>query len=297
MVFLTLYMALLTLSITFVTTNISKLYLLSGKKYIKLDPIMQENISTNAGQKMGREFKRILERKIMGLSWQSIIFNNISSNKNLSLNQLVGAAFGAAGQRCMALSTAVFVGDAKKWIPELVERAQKLKVTSGFAPDGNEFLIEADLGPLISQDALKRAERLILSAKEEGATILLDGRGYKPEGFESGNFLGPTIIVGVKPHMQCYKEEIFAPVLVCLDVETLDEAIELINSNPYGNGTCIFTNSGSTARKFTHEIDVGQVGINGKNIINLSSAYSCAIAYVFIHWIKRKHCWGFKFLW
>ncbi|KAI8913387.1 Aldehyde/histidinol dehydrogenase [Gorgonomyces haynaldii] len=177
------------------------------------------------------------------------------ANKNHALNQLVGAAFGAAGQRCMALSTAVFVGEAKEWVPELVERARKLKTTSGFEKD-------ADLGPVISPEALQRAERLIQSGVDEGAKLVLDGRGYKPKGFEKGNFLAPTILTGVKPHMKCYTEEIFAPVLVCLEVDTLDEAIELTNNNPYGNGTCIFTQSGSTARKFTNEIDVGQVGVN-----------------------------------
>jgi malonate-semialdehyde dehydrogenase (acetylating)/methylmalonate-semialdehyde dehydrogenase len=175
------------------------------------------------------------------------------ANKNHSLNQLVGAAFGAAGQRCMALSTAVFVGKAKEWMPDLVQRAQKLIVSSGFTPD-------ADLGPVISPEALKRAEDLIQSGIDEGATLLLDGRGYKPKGFEKGNFLAPTILTNVKPHMKCYQEEIFAPVLVCLEVDTLDEAIALINKNRYGNGTAIFTQSGSVARKFTHQIDVGQVG-------------------------------------
>jgi malonate-semialdehyde dehydrogenase (acetylating)/methylmalonate-semialdehyde dehydrogenase len=175
------------------------------------------------------------------------------ANKNQTLNQLAGAAFGAAGQRCMALSTALFVGPAREWLPELIERAEKLKVTSGFDQD-------ADLGPMITKQALARAEELIASAEREGATIALDGRGYKPKGFENGNFLAPTIITGVKPHMKCYTEEIFGPVLVCLEAETLDEALEIINNNPYGNGTCIFTNSGPIARKFTEEVDCGQVG-------------------------------------
>ena len=107
---------------------------------------------------------------------------------------------------------------------------------------------------------MERAEALIQSAKDEGATIALDGRGYRPKGFESGNFLAPTIITNVKTHMKCYKEEIFGPVLVCMEAKNLDEAIDIINKNPYGNGTCIFTNSGPIARKFTEDIDVGQVG-------------------------------------
>ena len=177
------------------------------------------------------------------------------ANKNHTLNQLVGAAFGAAGQRCMALSTVVFVGESRKWLPELVERAKKLKVTSGFEAD-------ADLGPMISPEAKKRCEDLIQSGVDEGANLLLDGRGLTVKGFEKGNFVGPTILSNATPDMKCYREEIFGPVLVCLEAETLDDAIALINKNPYGNGTAIFTNSGSAARKFQEDIEVGQVGIN-----------------------------------
>jgi len=178
------------------------------------------------------------------------------ANKEQTLNQLVGAAFGAAGQRCMALSTAVFVGDAQNWIPELVDRARKLKVNAGHEPD-------ADVGPVISPQSKKRILDLIQSGVDEGANILLDGRNVKvPAQYEKGNFVGPTVLADVKPNMKCYKEEIFGPVLVTLSVNTLDDAIKLINNNPYGNGTAIFTTNGATARKFTQEIDVGQVGVN-----------------------------------
>ncbi|KAJ3208915.1 hypothetical protein HK099_008614 [Clydaea vesicula] len=177
------------------------------------------------------------------------------ANKNYTLNSLVGAAFGAAGQRCMALSTVVFVGKSKEWLPELVERAKQLKVSEGFV-DGT------DVCPLISADAKKRVESLIQSGVDQGATLLLDGRGSKPKNFETGNFVGPTILANVTKDMKCYTEEIFGPVLVCLNAETLDDALEIINANQYGNGTAIFTNSGSAARKFTEEVDVGQVGIN-----------------------------------
>ncbi|KAK3608548.1 hypothetical protein CHS0354_042525 [Potamilus streckersoni] len=177
------------------------------------------------------------------------------ANKETTLNQLVGAAFGAAGQRCMALSTAVFVGEAKKWIPELIDKAKKLKVNAGKEPG-------ADLGPLISPEAKKRVCELIQSGKDEGAEILLDGRGVTVKGYEKGNFIGPTVIHKVKPNMRCYKEEIFGPVLCSMEADTLDEAIKIINENPYGNGTAIFTTNGATARKYTMEIDVGQVGVN-----------------------------------
>ncbi|KAI9495762.1 methylmalonate-semialdehyde dehydrogenase [Zychaea mexicana] len=177
------------------------------------------------------------------------------ANKNATLNAIAGAAFGAAGQRCMALSTLVMVGETKEWLPELAERARQLKVGYGMDP-------EVDLGPVITVQAKERAERLVQSGADEGANILLDGRGIVVKGYEKGNFVGPTIITDVKTNMECYREEIFAPVLVCLNVDTLDEAIELVNANPYGNGTAVFTNSGPIARKFEHEIDVGQVGIN-----------------------------------
>ncbi|EPZ36308.1 hypothetical protein ROZALSC1DRAFT_30021 [Rozella allomycis CSF55] len=159
------------------------------------------------------------------------------ANKNDALNGLVGAAFGAAGQRCMALSTAIFVGEAKNWIPELVERAKKLNVNEG--------------------NAKTRACNLVQSAVDEGASLLLDGRKIKVVGYENGNFMGPTILSNVKVSMKAYKEEIFAPVLLCIEVPNLDDAIELINRNPYGNGTAIFTQSGAIARKFQTEIDVG----------------------------------------
>ncbi|KAL3464682.1 Aldehyde/histidinol dehydrogenase [Aspergillus heterothallicus] len=177
------------------------------------------------------------------------------ANKNQTLNAIVGAAFGAAGQRCMALSTLVTVGETKEWLPEMAERAKALNVNGGFEEG-------ADLGPVISPESKRRIVELIDSAEKEGATILLDGRNYKPEKYPNGNFVGPTIITGVTPEMRCYKEEIFGPVLVCLEVPTLDDAIELINKNEYGNGAAIFTRSGPTASRFQKDIEAGQVGVN-----------------------------------
>ncbi|CAO3598808.1 unnamed protein product [Absidia cylindrospora] len=177
------------------------------------------------------------------------------ANKQATLNAVAGAAFGAAGQRCMALSTLVLVGESKEWLPELVERAQQLNVGYGMDP-------KTDVGPVISVQSKERIHRLVQSGVDEGADLLLDGRGVVVKGYEKGNFVGPTIISNVKTNMECYREEIFGPVLVCLTADTVDEAIELVNKNPYGNGTAIFTNSGASARKFEHEIDVGQVGIN-----------------------------------
>ncbi|XP_076318362.1 putative methylmalonate-semialdehyde/malonate-semialdehyde dehydrogenase [acylating], mitochondrial isoform X2 [Tachypleus tridentatus] len=177
------------------------------------------------------------------------------ANKEHTLNQLVGAAFGAAGQRCMALSTAVFVGEAKEWLSDLVEKAKSLKVNAGHMPD-------ADLGPVISPQAKRRICDLVQSGVDEGAKLLLDGRDIIVPGYEKGNFVGPTVLSDVKPHMKCYSEEIFGPVLITMCVDTMEDALDVINSNPYGNGTAIFTTNGATARKFTHDIDVGQVGVN-----------------------------------
>ena len=177
------------------------------------------------------------------------------ADKESTLNALVGAAFGAAGQRCMALSCAIMVGETKEWLPELVEKTSKLVVSEGFQEN-------ADLGPMITPEALQRAHDLIQQSIDEGATCLLDGRDIQVPGFPHGNFLGPTILSDITSTTSGYVHEIFGPVLVVKCVDTLDEAIEFTNSSPYGNGTAIFTTSGAAARKFQHDIDVGQVGIN-----------------------------------
>ncbi|HRE15056.1 MAG TPA: CoA-acylating methylmalonate-semialdehyde dehydrogenase, partial [Usitatibacteraceae bacterium] len=177
------------------------------------------------------------------------------AHKEQSLNALVGAGFGAAGQRCMAISVAVLVGRAKEWIPDLVAKAKSLKVSAGTEPG-------ADLGPLVSKAAKARVLSLIEAGVKEGATLELDGRGLSVPGYPEGNFVGPTVFSGVTPAMTIYREEIFGPVLCVVTVDTLDDAIAFVNANPFGNGTGVFTQSGAAARKFQHEIDVGQVGIN-----------------------------------
>ncbi|WP_312782408.1 CoA-acylating methylmalonate-semialdehyde dehydrogenase [Acidovorax temperans] len=177
------------------------------------------------------------------------------ANKEQTLNALAGAAFGAAGQRCMALSVVILVGESQKWIPELVAKAKTLKVSGGTEKG-------TDVGPLISCAARDRVVGLIERGIADGATLELDGRNPSVPGYEKGNFVGPTIFSGVKPGMSIYDQEIFGPVLCLAAADTLDDAIEFINSNPNGNGTAIFTQSGAAARKFQEEIDVGQVGIN-----------------------------------
>src|SRR5687768_1565377 len=136
------------------------------------------------------------------------------ANKEHSLNALVGAGFGAAGQRCMATSVAVLVGEASKWIPDIVEKAKTLKVNAGTESG-------ADLGPVISKQAKQRIEGLIEQGVKEGAKLELDGRNAKVPGYEGGNFIAPTIFSGVKPTHKGYTEEIFGPVLVLVSVDTL----------------------------------------------------------------------------
>ncbi|XP_065159870.1 probable methylmalonate-semialdehyde/malonate-semialdehyde dehydrogenase [acylating], mitochondrial [Atheta coriaria] len=177
------------------------------------------------------------------------------ANKEATIEQLVGAGFGAAGQRCMALSVAILVGEAKNWLPDLIARASQLKVNAGHEPG-------TDVGPVITPQAKERIHQLIEAGIKQGAKCPLDGRNIKVPGYPNGNFVGPTILTDVQVNQDCYKEEIFGPVLSVMTADTLEQAIEMINANPYGNGTAIFTSNGSHARQFVNEIDVGQVGVN-----------------------------------
>ncbi|MAL83442.1 MAG: methylmalonate-semialdehyde dehydrogenase (CoA acylating), partial [Idiomarina sp.] len=177
------------------------------------------------------------------------------ANKQQVINNMVGSSVGAAGQRCMAISVAVFVGAAKEWIPEIAEAIAKVR--PGAWNDEN-----AAYGPVISPQAKERVEALITQGEKEGAKLLVDGRNCKVDGLPNGNWVGPTVFSNVTPDMEIYKTEIFGPVLCATEVDSLEDALELVNNNPYGNGTSIFTASGAAARKYQHEVEVGQVGIN-----------------------------------
>ncbi|KAF4126092.1 malonate-semialdehyde dehydrogenase (acetylating) / methylmalonate-semialdehyde dehydrogenase, partial [Geosmithia morbida] len=177
------------------------------------------------------------------------------ASKAKTLYAIVGSAFGAAGQRCMSLSVVIFVGETRAWVDELVGLAASLVVGCGLDP-----LVE--VGPLITPAAKARVEDMIAGAVEEGASVALDGRGLDVPDYPEGNFVGPTVLTGVKPHMSCYQEEIFGPVLCCMEVDTLDEAIDLVNENKYGNGCTLFTKNPATAQIFQRSVNVGQVGIN-----------------------------------
>lgn len=177
------------------------------------------------------------------------------ADKTQAINNVVGSAFGAAGQRCMANSVVILVGQACAWLPEIVERAAALKIGPGSD-------VAVDVGPMVSKAAKARTERLIAQGAEENAKLLLDGRNCQVDGCPDGNFVGPTIFTEVSPGMAIYKQEIFGPVLCIVEAASLEDAIRFINANPNGNGVSIFTSSGYAARKFQNEIDVGQVGIN-----------------------------------
>ncbi|KAJ7946798.1 Methylmalonate-semialdehyde dehydrogenase [Quillaja saponaria] len=177
------------------------------------------------------------------------------ASMDATLIALTAAGFGAAGQKCTSLSAVVFVGGFNQWEDKLVERAKELKVNIGTASD-------TDLGPVISKQAKEHICKLIQTSMECGARLVLDGRNILIPGLEYGNFIGPTIVCDVTVNMDCYKEEIIGPVLLCLQADSIEEAIDIVNKNKCSNGASIFTTSGVAARKFQTEVEVGQVGIN-----------------------------------
>jgi malonate-semialdehyde dehydrogenase (acetylating)/methylmalonate-semialdehyde dehydrogenase len=169
---------------------------------------------------------------------------------------LAGAAYGSAGERCMAISAVVAVGDAADpLVRKLADRAGRLKVGPGMAEG-------MDMGPLVTAAHRDRVKGFIDQGSQEGAELVVDGRSLTVPGHEQGFFLGPTLFDRVTTDMSIYRHEIFGPVLIVLRADSLDEAIALVNRNPYGNGTAIFTDSGAAARKFENEIQAGMVGIN-----------------------------------
>ncbi len=171
-------------------------------------------------------------------------------------DHLVAAAYGSAGERCMAISTAVAVGSAgDELVAAVSEKARAIKVGPGRDP-------QSEMGPVVTAAARDRIVGLIGSGAEQGADLAVDGRGLTVPGHEEGFWVGPTVIDRVARDMDVYREEIFGPVLVLLRMDTVDDAIELINSNPYGNGTAIFTSSGEAARRFQRGVSVGMIGIN-----------------------------------
>jgi len=171
---------------------------------------------------------------------------------------LVGAGYGAAGERCMAISVAVPVGarTADALIEKLVPRIEKLKIAPYTAGD------DVDYGPLVTSDARQRVLGLVESGVQQGATLVVDGRGFKLQGYEEGFFVGPHLFDHVTPDMEIYRQEIFGPVLCTVRADSYEEALKLAMDHEYGNGTAIFTRDGDTARDFASRINIGMVGIN-----------------------------------
>ncbi len=180
-----------------------------------------------------------------------------------AVDGLIGAGYGSAGERCMAISVAVLVGDvADRIVPKLAERAKTLKIKNGME-------LDAEMGPIVTKQALERIEGYIGLGVEEGAKLVVDGRldpqtgkPFKVKGFEAGFFTGGTLFDHVKPTMRIYKEEIFGPVLSCVRVKDLAEAVQLVNDHEFGNGVACYTSDGNVAREFSRQVQVGMVGIN-----------------------------------
>jgi malonate-semialdehyde dehydrogenase (acetylating)/methylmalonate-semialdehyde dehydrogenase len=174
-------------------------------------------------------------------------------------DQAINAGFGAAGERCMAVSVVLAVEPvADELIAKVKERMANLKVGNGAGENG----VEPDLGPLITPQHREKVSGYVDIAEQDGADILVDGRNLKVEGHENGFFFGPTLVDNIPTDSRAYQEEIFGPVLSIVRVKTFEEGVQLINSGMFGNGTAIFTNDGGAARRFQHEIQVGMIGIN-----------------------------------
>ena len=178
------------------------------------------------------------------------------ANIDQAVDALIGSAYGSAGERCMAISVAVLVGDvADKIVPLLAQRARALKVKNGME-------LDAEMGPIVTQEARDRIEKYVGVGVEEGAQLVVDGRGQQVPGFEGGFFTGGTLFDHVTPGMRIYKEEIFGPVLACVRVPDMARALQLINEHEFGNGVACFTSDGGVAREFARRVQVGMVGIN-----------------------------------
>lgn len=178
------------------------------------------------------------------------------ANLDFAADHIVAAGYGSAGQRCMAISAVVAVGPAADTLVEKIrERSTDLKVSVGTDPD-------AEMGPVVTQASRDRIVDYIGQGEAAGATVVVDGRDLVVDDYEEGFFVGPSLLDDVTTDMSVYTDEIFGPVLTVLRVPTLDAAIELINSNPYGNGTAVFTSSGEVARTFQRKVHVGMIGIN-----------------------------------
>ena len=178
------------------------------------------------------------------------------ANINQAVDGIMGAAYGSAGERCMAVSVAVAVGEiADELVEKIFNNCQKLKIAPWTDPD-------SDMGPVISREHKEKIENYIDMGVAEGAKLIADGRNYKMQGYENGYFVGPTLFDNVTPDMTIYKEEIFGPVLSVVRAKNYEEALDLVNTHAFGNGTSIYTSDGEVSRHFTTNSEIGMVGVN-----------------------------------
>ncbi|OSM43098.1 CoA-acylating methylmalonate-semialdehyde dehydrogenase [Nesterenkonia sp. PF2B19] len=221
--------------------------LVDGVSFVGSTPIAQYVYETGT-----RHGKRV--QALGGAKNHAVVLPD--ADLDLAADHLSAAAFGSAGERCMAISVAVAVGDAADALVEKVgQRARDITV-------GDGTQAEAEMGPLITPASKERVQRLVGEAEADGAAVVVDGRDLVVDGREEGFFVGPTVLDRVQEHMSAYEQEIFGPVLAVVRVDTLEDAIRVINANPYGNGTAIFTGSGHAARTFQRQVTVGMIGVN-----------------------------------
>ncbi|KAK4789647.1 hypothetical protein SAY86_016951 [Trapa natans] len=211
--------------------------------------------STAAGALVHSRASAHRKRVQTNTSMKNIAVVMPDADRDATLNALVAFGFGSGGHKCISISTAVFIGGFGPWEDKLLERVRQVKLNAGTE-------VESELGPLISKQAKDQICQLVQRSIEDGARLVVDGRLVAVAGYNEGNFMGPTIISDVTVNMECYKEEIPGPVLLCMQANSVDVAINIINENKYITGASIFTASGLTARKFQSEVEVGQVGVN-----------------------------------
>ncbi len=210
------------------------------------------NVAKQIYEKSAKNFKRV--QALGGAKNHLVVMPD--SNLDEAVNGIVGAAYGSAGERCMAVSVAVAVGNiADKLVDQINSKISTLKVS----PWTDK---ESEMGPVISKEHKEKIENFISQGIDEGAELVLDGRGVKIQGYENGYFVGPTLFDNVTPDMQIYKNEIFGPVLSVVRAKNYNEAVELVNNHQYGNGTSLYTSSGELAHNFTSNIKIGMVGVN-----------------------------------
>ena len=227
-------------------------YILSSKKISSVSFVGSTPVAKYIYEQSAKSGKKV--QSLGGAKNHLIVMPD--ANLNQTVDGIMGAAYGSAGERCMAVSVAVAVGDiADNLVSKINERIQTLKVL----PWTNS---EAEMGPLISKEHLEKVKNYIESGVNDGASLVADGRNFKIQGYENGFFIGPTLFDNVKEDMKIYKEEIFGPVLSIVRAKSYEEAANLVNNHSFGNGASIYTQDGDVARHFTSNIKIGMVGVN-----------------------------------